>query len=247
MSILKIWSKQLLVVATATAAFSGSVFAQESFELLAQETYQQNSQRLRCSRKAPIESTVVVERNADGDTLYVKAKSGTYAVRMIGVDTPETHYFGHSQGEWGERASQRLSELLPSGTVVRLEFSPSICDSYGRYLAHVFKGKTNVNAQLVKEGLAVNYCLYPSVAHCERIGELARKAIENHIGMFSDSNVELPYDFRRRISNREQRSFVGSLRTKEVYRPGNQDRIPAYERIFFFSDTSIPEPYRIVE
>jgi micrococcal nuclease len=204
-------------------------------------------QKQQCDSRKPIEKNVEIVSNADGDTVNVKAKSGVYAVRMIGMDTPETHYFGHSQGQWGEVASERLAELLPPGTKVKLEFAPGICDSYGRILAHIFKGKNHVNKQMVKEGLAVNYCMYPSVSHCEELGELARKAIEKRLGMFIDSNVELPYDFRRRISKRQQSSYVGSLITKEVFRPGNQDRTPVPERIFFSSQKAISDPFYLVD
>jgi len=200
----------------------------------------------KCDRNRPIDPRGAVERGADGDTFTVKTRDGSYKVRMIGIDTPETHYMGETQGEWGDKASDRLGELLPRGTQVRLELSPSVCDSYGRVLAHVFVGKSHVNRTMVEEGLAVNYCLFPSVAHCEELGALTTAAIEAQIGMFSDPNVELPYDFRRRISNRQPTSFVGSTLTKEVFRPGNQDRVPVGERIFFQNE-NVPPPYRVVD
>lgn len=204
-------------------------------------------EKSKCDQNRPIEGTVTVLDTADGDTITVKAKSGAYAVRMIGMDTPETHYFGHNQGKWGEIAAERLAELLPKGTKVRLEFSPGYCDAYGRVLAHIFKGKQHLNKLMVKEGLAVNYCMYPSVAHCDEIGRLAKNAIKKRLGMFVDSNVELPYDFRRRISKRGQTSYVGSLITKVVYRPGLQDRTPVDERIFFSNESSVKEPFHVVD
>ena len=204
-------------------------------------------EKTKCDRKKAVEKNVTVVSTADGDTINIKTRSGVYAVRMIGMDTPETHYFGHNQGKWGEVAADRLAEILPAGTKIRLEFSPSVCDSYGRILAHIFKGELHVNKVMVKEGLAVNYCMYPSVAYCEEIGRLAKNAIQKRLGMFVDSNVELPYDFRRRISKRTQTSFVGSLITKVVYRPGNQDRTPVDERIFFSSEATVKPPFHVVD
>lgn len=204
-------------------------------------------EKSKCDSSRPIEKTVTVVDTADGDTITIKARSGAFAVRMIGMDTPETHYFGHSQGKWGDIAAERLAELLPKGTKVRLEFSPSYCDAYGRILAHIFKGETHLNKLMVKEGLAVNYCMYPSVAYCDEIGQLAKNAIKKRLGMFVDSNVELPYDFRRRISKREQGSYVGSLITKVVYRPGQQDRTPVDERIFFSNESSVKAPFHVVD
>jgi micrococcal nuclease len=204
-------------------------------------------EKVKCDRSHPIEKTVTVVSSADGDTINVQSKKGIYAIRMIGIDTPETHYFGHSQGKWGDVAASRMEELLPAGTEVTLELSPSICDMYGRVLAHVFKGKMHVNKEMVAEGLAVNYCLYPSVSHCDELGVLTGQAMEKRIGMFTDSNVELPYDYRRRISHRRETSYVGSLKTKEVYRPGNEERTPVPERIFFSNEHSIPDSFHLVD
>lgn len=204
-------------------------------------------EKSKCDPNNPIESNVTVLATSDGDTITIKARSGAYAVRMIGMDTPETHYFGHNQGKWGDIAADRMAELLPKGTKVRLEFSPSQCDSYGRVLAHIFKGNIHLNKLMVKEGLAVNYCMFPSVAYCDEIGSLAKNAIKKRLGMFVDSNVELPYDFRRRISKRDQTSYVGSLITKAVYRPGNQDRTPIDERIFFSNQGSVKAPFHVVD
>jgi endonuclease YncB( thermonuclease family) len=204
-------------------------------------------EKMKCDRAHPIGKTATVVNAADGDTINVQTKTGVYAIRMIGMDTPETHYFGHSQGKWGDAAAQRMEEILPAGTKVTLELSPSVCDTYGRVVAHVFKGEMHVNKEMVKEGLAVNYCLYPSVAHCAELGELARQAMEKRLGMFTDSNVELPYDYRRRISHRRETSYVGSLKTKEVYRPGNEERTPIPERIFFVNEHSIPSPFHLVD
>jgi endonuclease YncB( thermonuclease family) len=212
-----------------------------------EQTTETHVEKSKCDRSKPIEKNVTVVGTADGDTISVKARSGVYAIRMIGMDTPETHYFGHTQGKWGDIAAERMAELLPAGTKVRLEFSPSYCDSYGRILAHIFKGEVHLNRLMVKEGLAVNYCMFPSVAYCDEIGQLAKNAIKKRLGMFVDSNVELPYDFRRRISKREQSSFVGSLITKAVYRPGQQDRTPVDERIFFSNESSVKAPFHVVD
>lgn len=233
-----------------TMGFSGQALAQESAapapftSISAMGPY---GKRQLCDRAKPVEKNVVVETGVDGDTVYIRAKSGSYSIRMIGMDTPETHYMGSSQGEWGETAADRLKEILPEGTKVRLEFSPDVCDKYGRILAHVFKDEMHVNREMVKEGLAVNYCMFPSVAYCTELSKEVAKAIKNRTGMFGDSKLELPYDFRRRISNRRQASYVGSIRTKLVQIPGNQDKVPVAERIFFSRESDVKNPYHVVE
>jgi micrococcal nuclease len=220
-----------------------TVFAQN----LENADQNQGESKQKCNRNQPIESSGVVVRAYDGDTVLVKTRSGNYSIRLIGIDTPETHFMGQSQGPWGEKAAQKLAELLPAKARVRLEFSPSPCDQYGRGLAHLFVGKVHINKELAQEGLAANYCIFPSVEYCEEIGQLTKQAMKQRIGMFSDPNVELPYDFRRRIKGARQSSFVGNLKTKKVYRPGNQEEVPVAERVFFFREEQIRAPYQIVD
>jgi micrococcal nuclease len=226
---------KILALAVALAA-SAPAFAND---------HKQQGAKLKCDRENPIENQVTVEKNADGDTISVRARKGVYSVRLIGIDTPESKFRGESQGEWADAASERLQEMLPAGKKVRLEISENVCDQYGRVLAHVFVGKSHVNKELVREGLAANYCVYPSLAHCQELGLLTEEAMKKRIGMFSDPSMELPYDFRRRIKGSEQASFVGSLRTKKVLRPGNQNRVPVAERVFFFGESSVEAPFYI--
>lgn len=196
---------------------------------------------------APAEGSATVVRVVDGDTIKISSEGVQYSVRMMGIDTPETHYLGQTQGEWGDKAAAKLAQIIPPGTSIEIEFGSSVCDTYGRTLAHVFRGKLHVNAELAREGLAVNYCVYPSLKYCDSIGQMTKHAMENRQGLFSDPNYELPYDFRRRIRGSEQRSFVGSLYTKEVYTPGNQNRVPVEERVFFFGEQLVEPPFHVVE
>lgn len=203
--------------------------------------------RQKCDRHNLIESDVTVDRGVDGDTVMVKAVSGVYSVRMLGIDTPETHYLGKSQGEWGEKAAARLKRILPVGTPVTLEFSEEGCDKYGRVLAFVFKDGKNINAQMAKEGLAVSYCYGPDIKHCDEIGGYVNDAIAKGKGMFSDPSLELPYDWRRRMSDRGWEVYVGNLRTKEVFAPGSNDRVPVGDRVFFMNRYDIHAPFQLVE
>ncbi len=200
----------------------------------------------KCSPGKPIESSGTVEGGVDGDTVHVRTTSGTYSIRLLGMDTPETHFNGKSQGVWGERAAARAQELLPVGTLVNLEFSADPCDSHGRPLAFVHTKGMLVNLQMAKEGLAVNYCVAPTFEHCQEIGDATTAAIQNKTGMFSDPKVELPYDFRRRIGGNVQRSYVGNWTTHEVFSPGNQEKTPVGQRVFFYQREDVKAPFHIV-
>jgi micrococcal nuclease len=191
---------------------------------------------------------VTVSGGVDGDTAHVKTREGKdYSVRFLSIDTPETHYNGKSQGVWGERATSRLQELLPVGTAVRLEFGPEVCDSNGRVLAHVFKGDMNVNEQMVREGWAVNYCIYPNVEYCEELGALTNQNIRDGRGFMGDPSMQIPYIWRREVSGREYTSYVGDMDSKEVFLPGHEDRVPVGNRMFFLKESDIEAPYHLVE
>jgi endonuclease YncB( thermonuclease family) len=204
----------------------------------------------KCASGEEIESTGAVAGGVDGDTVHIKTQSGTYSVRLLGIDTPEKNFMGKSQGVWAEKASEAMKAMLPLGTRVKLEFGETPCDGHGRVLAQIFKtGKpsVHVNAEILKQGLAVNYCVAPEFRYCEDFSRFVQDSIDNGTGMFADPKVELPYDFRRRIGKNEQRSFVGSIQTKIVYGPGNQEKTPIADRVFFYTKTDVKSPYRVVE
>ena len=105
----------------------------------------------------------------------------------------------------------------------------------------------NVNAEMLKRGLAVNYCVAPELATCDEFARYTQNAIDQKLGMFSDRDAELPYDFRRRIEGQPERSYVGNLQTKEVHTPGHEEAVPVADRVFFFTKDAIEAPYRIVD
>lgn len=201
----------------------------------------------KCVQGEEIENSGTIAGGVDGDTVRVKTQSGTYSVRLLGIDTPETHFMGKSQGVWGELAARAMKSMLPDGTKVSLEFGATPCDSHGRALAQIFKGKQHLNAEILKMGLAVNYCVAPEFRYCDDFSRYTQDAIDHGIGMYADPRVELPYDFRRRIGNNEQRSFVGSMQTKVVYGPGFQDKTSVADRVFFYTREEIKSPYHLSE
>lgn len=204
----------------------------------------------KCAAGQEVESTGAVAGGVDGDTVHVKTQSGTYSVRLLGIDTPETHFMGKSQGVWGEKAAQAMQKMLPVGTRVKLEFGETPCDGHGRVLAQIFttsKPTMHVNAEILKMGLAVNYCVAPEFRYCDDFSRYVQASIDHGTGMYADPKVELPYDFRRRIGGNEQRSYVGNLETKIVFAPGHQNEVPIADRVFFYSKSDVKAPYRIEE
>lgn len=96
-----------------------------------------------------------VERVVDGDTLIVDLGGDRIRVRLLNIDTPETHHPDRPVECLGPEAADYLTRLLPKGTTVRLEFDRDREDRYGRTLAGVFTDDgVLVNAQIAQAGLA---------------------------------------------------------------------------------------------
>jgi endonuclease YncB( thermonuclease family) len=90
-------------------------------------------------------------RVIDGDTVDI---DGT-RIRLVEIDTPETHQPRCAREyELGLKAKQRLIELLDGAEV---SYTTTGIDRYGRTLARLYAGETNVGEVLLKEGHALPY------------------------------------------------------------------------------------------
>ena len=186
-------------------------------------------------------------RVVDGDTVKINYNGKLLSVRMLTMDTPETHYEGQSQGFWGDTAAAKLAELTRGVTLARIELGEEACDHYGRILGYLWVGEKNINREMIAEGLAVNFCVYPSLKHCEEFANLVQKNIDDKRGIFSgDPEVDLPYNWRREISNRPYDKFVGNLETFEVVSPEKQEQVPVSQRVFFMKKSAIKAPFHYV-
>lgn len=128
----------------------------------------------------------VVVRVVDGDTLVVTLDGREHKVRLIGIDTPETKKPDTPVQCYGPEASQRLSQLLPVGTAVRLERDKELNDQYGRILAYVFPdgAATSVNETLLAEGDARILRIAPNTAYATTFADVAAKAERDRRGLW---------------------------------------------------------------
>jgi endonuclease YncB( thermonuclease family) len=80
-----------------------------------------------------------VIRIVDGDTIHVSVDGKDKTVRLIGIDTPETHKPGVKIECGGKEASANMKHLAPAGAEVKLTSDPTqdSVDRYGRLLAYV--------------------------------------------------------------------------------------------------------------
>jgi micrococcal nuclease len=114
-----------------------------------------------------------VVRPVDGDTVVVDIAGQQESVRLIGIDTPESVAQDRPVECFGVEAKARTAELLPEGTLVRLERDVEARDRYDRLLAYVTRDADGllVNLALVEEGFAESISYPPNVA---RQGDLDR-------------------------------------------------------------------------
>ena len=135
------------------------------------------------SEGPPAGSPGRVTRLVDGDTLWVSGVK----VRLIGMDTPETHRPGTPVQCFGQAASRRMAALLPVGTRVRLVYDLGRLDRYGRTLAYVYRVADGlfVNAQLVREGYAKALTIPPDTAHHSEFEALEAQARRAGLGRWS--------------------------------------------------------------
>lgn len=104
-----------------------------------------------------------VARFVDGDTIVVDMNGKDESVRMIGVDTPETHKPNTPVQCYGPAASAYTKNLIGKQKV-RLEADPTNqnLDRYNRLLRYVYlpDGRL-VEAELIQNGYGFAYTSFP--------------------------------------------------------------------------------------
>ena len=102
----------------------------------------------------------------DGDTLRV---FGGEKIRLIGINTPEKNE------EFCPQATDLLKRLV-EGKDVTLAFDVEKKDRYGRSLAFIYADGVFVNAEIVRQGLALFYEFKPNVHYSKLFLKLQREA-----------------------------------------------------------------------
>jgi micrococcal nuclease len=118
-----------------------------------------------------------VVRVIDGDTIVVRRGSYEDTIRLLGVDTPETHHPTKPVQCYGPEASAFTTAQL-EGKEVRLEDDVERHDVYGRRLAYVYFRGENFEDVLLRKGYARLLVIEPNHAHARAMldEELAAKA-----------------------------------------------------------------------
>jgi micrococcal nuclease len=117
-----------------------------------------------------------VTRAVDGDTIDVRIGTRTDTVRLLGVDTPETHHPTKPVQCFGPEAAAFTKAQL-EGRTVRLEDDVEARDVYGRRLAYVYLDGRRFNDVLLERGYARLLVIPPNGSHARTMlaEELAAK------------------------------------------------------------------------
>lgn len=130
------------------------------------------------------EDVVTVHRVVDGDTLDVLRDGETVRVRLLNVDTPETKHPGRAVECLGPEATAFLTERLPAGTEVELQYDQERTDRYGRDLAGLFVDDSLVNAEIAAAGLGVPVYFTPNDLFLDEVQDARAEAREAGRGMY---------------------------------------------------------------
>jgi micrococcal nuclease len=122
----------------------------------------------------------------DGDTIVVAFGDGhTDTVRILGVNTPETHHPTKPVECFGPEAAAYTARRL-TGQVVTLESDVEQRDIYGRRLAYVVLSDGNrFDDELLRRGYARLLVIDPNRAHARELLAAELDAQRNRRGLWS--------------------------------------------------------------
>lgn len=177
----------------------------------------------------------------DGDTItfWPEGAPKKAKLRLIGVDTPEIDFNGHTQGEVAEKARDYLRSLLPIDSTVKIELADQGMDSNDRYLGQIIYNGVDLNFEMLKAGWGAVYFIYPyDKKLVVKYAEASRMADEQNVGIFSAKyeNAPLPYIFRQDTKGIPGTNMVGNYKTKKLFVSESVEEVPHYLRVFFSSD-----------
>ena len=126
----------------------------------------------------------------DGDTVRVTDKSGAkVTVRLACIDAPET-----SQGTSGKWSTKTLKGMIQGKSIT---LKPQVKDRYGRTVAEIYVGSTNINLQMVRKGAAFTYRQY--LKQCDGGAYLNAESMakRERQGVWGPYQTQLPWEYRR--------------------------------------------------
>lgn len=122
---------------------------------------------------------------SDGDTITMLKEREQVKVRLVEIDAPE------KRQAFGNRSKQALSQLVHGKQV---EIKKYGTDRYGRTLGRVYQSGLDVNAEMVRLGMAWVYVKY---AKDKGLYQIEAEAREQRRGLWADKEPVAPWEWRR--------------------------------------------------
>jgi micrococcal nuclease len=122
--------------------------------------------------------TATIIKNIDGDTVEISLNGKEEKVRMLCVDTPETHHPRLGVQPFGPEASNFTKETLYVGRKIQVELGiGGGRDKYGRLLAYIYVDGKMFNEILLEKGLArVAYIYAPNTKYVDEFYAIQKKS-----------------------------------------------------------------------
>jgi len=120
----------------------------------------------------------------DGDTIVVERGGKQDTIRLLGVDTPETHHPTKPVQCFGPEASAYTTRRL-LGKSVRLERDVETRDVYGRRLAYVYVDGERYDDELLRLGYARLLVIEPNHLHARTMLDEELDAKRRGAGLWS--------------------------------------------------------------
>lgn len=133
-----------------------------------------------------MELTGKVIKVSDGDTVQVRDVTGRiYKIRFDGIDAPE------KKQAFGNKATVTLRDCIYNKDVkVKVHDQ----DRYGRLVATIYHNNEDINAKMLKEGMAWHYKAYNNRSDYAALENEARRARR---GLWYDKHPQAPWDYRK--------------------------------------------------
>jgi endonuclease YncB( thermonuclease family) len=109
------------------------------------------------------------------------------------IDAPEL-----SQGRYGYEAREKLEDIMPVGTSVRVETDVRPRDTYKRLLGYIYLANGRmVNEEMARSGYVTALVYPPNVKYVERIRAAVREAQKAKRGLWATNFFDCsPRDYR---------------------------------------------------
>ena len=135
------------------------------------------------------DDTVTIKHVIDGDTVVLTDER---RVRLIGVNTPEISRDDRPAEIGADQAHDYLGRLLKTNPEIGLVYDQERVDKYKRTLAHLFlKDGTNIQALLLRRGLAMPLIIPPNLAHLDCYENSVEFARSQQIGLWALKQYQL--------------------------------------------------------